>query len=404
MREAKLEPTVVTCSAGISACEKGAQWQRALALLGEMWDAKLEPDDISYCAAISACEKAERWSEALGLFHEMSERGLSPDAIACSAVLLALERGEAGIRMRRLLRVPPPGADPARTGGAPASSPSRGPRGAGGLHLCIFQGGAQGVGGWALSGGSKQNRWDVVLDGLLQCVMMDGEWPQEVRASAFVGPDCVHLSGRVQEWAMPAVGRRHSGAAAFQPVTLQSWEDALWWSRGRAGLPGLEWSLAQAAPGSLEASRGQQLERLRAELARMPEAAAVLAFTPARPDVTYDQLRELGSGRSPRPGHVYVLMGGAHGFDDDDDRDGAFAAKVLEAFSARFGDGRVVRVSLGAGETSRDGPEPKFTLASVASFVSAEHTRGALRQAVAGVEVHCQNTRAHEAASPSMLT
>eukprot|EP00959_Pyramimonas_sp_CCMP1952_P170945 3572324-Pyramimonas_sp.AAC.1 len=28
----------------MSACEKGNQWQRALALLSEMWEAKLEPD------------------------------------------------------------------------------------------------------------------------------------------------------------------------------------------------------------------------------------------------------------------------------------------------------------------------------------------------------------------------
>ncbi|CAK0907830.1 unnamed protein product [Prorocentrum cordatum] len=48
MREAKLEPTVIfSYSAGISACEKGDQWQRALALLSEMREAKLEPNTIS---------------------------------------------------------------------------------------------------------------------------------------------------------------------------------------------------------------------------------------------------------------------------------------------------------------------------------------------------------------------
>ncbi|CAK0790251.1 unnamed protein product [Prorocentrum cordatum] len=259
---------------------------------------------------------------------------------------------------------------------------------------CTSSGGEQGVEGWALDRGSVQNRWDALLDGLLQGVMMDGGWPQEVRASVFVGPDTVDLSGQVQEWSMPVVaGRRHGKAAVFQPVTFQSWEDALWWSRGRAGLPGLEWRLAPAAPESLASARRQQLEGLRAELARLPEAAAVLVFTPARPDVSYDQLRDLGERRSPRPGCVYVLMGGAHGFDDSDDRDGAFAAEVLAAFSERFGDDRVVRVSLGAGEPSRDESEPKFTLASVASFVSVEHTRGALRQAIAGVDAYRNKTR-----------
>ncbi|CAK0808031.1 unnamed protein product [Prorocentrum cordatum] len=37
---------VISCSAGISACEKGDQWQRALALLSEMWEVKLEPDSL----------------------------------------------------------------------------------------------------------------------------------------------------------------------------------------------------------------------------------------------------------------------------------------------------------------------------------------------------------------------
>ena len=48
---------LVSYSAGISACEKGEQWQRALALLGEMWESNMVPDEIIYNAGISACEK-----------------------------------------------------------------------------------------------------------------------------------------------------------------------------------------------------------------------------------------------------------------------------------------------------------------------------------------------------------
>ncbi|CAK0861375.1 unnamed protein product [Prorocentrum cordatum] len=47
MREAKLRLDAFSFSAGISACEKSHQWQRALALLGEMRAARLEPDVIS---------------------------------------------------------------------------------------------------------------------------------------------------------------------------------------------------------------------------------------------------------------------------------------------------------------------------------------------------------------------
>ena len=38
---------LVSYNGGISACEKGEQWQRALSLLSEMWEAKLEPGVIS---------------------------------------------------------------------------------------------------------------------------------------------------------------------------------------------------------------------------------------------------------------------------------------------------------------------------------------------------------------------
>ena len=45
---------LVSYSAGISACEKGEQWQRALALLSEMLEAKLDPDAASYSPTIVA--------------------------------------------------------------------------------------------------------------------------------------------------------------------------------------------------------------------------------------------------------------------------------------------------------------------------------------------------------------
>ncbi|CAK0840714.1 unnamed protein product [Prorocentrum cordatum] len=49
MRAASLEPDVISYNSGISACEKGEQWQCALSLLGEMWSIKLEPDVSDDC-------------------------------------------------------------------------------------------------------------------------------------------------------------------------------------------------------------------------------------------------------------------------------------------------------------------------------------------------------------------
>ncbi|CAK0794992.1 unnamed protein product [Prorocentrum cordatum] len=79
-------------NAGISACEKGDQWQRALALLGEMREAKLEPDGISYSAGISACEKGEQWQRALALLSEMWEMKMKPDIIISSITTLGSAR------------------------------------------------------------------------------------------------------------------------------------------------------------------------------------------------------------------------------------------------------------------------------------------------------------------------
>ncbi|CAK0882278.1 unnamed protein product, partial [Prorocentrum cordatum] len=102
MREAKLEPNVISYSAGISTCEKGEQWQRALALLSEMREAKLEGNVISYSAGISACEKARQWQLALALLREMREAKLEPNVISYSAGISACEKALGSARARQM--------------------------------------------------------------------------------------------------------------------------------------------------------------------------------------------------------------------------------------------------------------------------------------------------------------
>merc|ERR1712050_522266 len=79
---------------GISACEKGAQWPRALSLFDEMQMARIQPDVITFNAAISACEKGAQWPRALSLFDGMQKARIQPDVITFNAAIHAC--GSAG--------------------------------------------------------------------------------------------------------------------------------------------------------------------------------------------------------------------------------------------------------------------------------------------------------------------
>ncbi|CAK0880673.1 unnamed protein product [Prorocentrum cordatum] len=92
MWNASMEPSVIfSYNAGISACEKSEQWQRALSLISEMWEVKMEPD-VSYNTGISACEKGEQWLWSLAIFRDMREAKLEPDVTFISATTLGSAR------------------------------------------------------------------------------------------------------------------------------------------------------------------------------------------------------------------------------------------------------------------------------------------------------------------------
>ncbi|CAK0880672.1 unnamed protein product [Prorocentrum cordatum] len=81
-----------TFNSAISACWKGEQWQRALALFSKMPEAKLQSDVISYSAAISACAKGEKWQQASALLSDMWQAKVELDAISYSSATSACER------------------------------------------------------------------------------------------------------------------------------------------------------------------------------------------------------------------------------------------------------------------------------------------------------------------------
>ncbi|CAK0867585.1 unnamed protein product [Prorocentrum cordatum] len=92
MWESKLEPSVISYNAGISACEKSKQWQRALSLLAEMRKSRLEPNVISYNAGIYACERCGPWWQVLSLLSEMRDIILEPDEVNYNLGITAYER------------------------------------------------------------------------------------------------------------------------------------------------------------------------------------------------------------------------------------------------------------------------------------------------------------------------
>ncbi|CAE8597308.1 unnamed protein product [Polarella glacialis] len=93
MLEGRLEVNVFHCSAAISACEKGGQWQLALSLLRTMPDMRVTPNEVSYSAAISACEKGGQWQLALSLLNIMPDMQLMPNKFSYSAAISACEKG-----------------------------------------------------------------------------------------------------------------------------------------------------------------------------------------------------------------------------------------------------------------------------------------------------------------------
>lgn len=87
---------VISYSSAMSACEKGRQGHRALALLAELMDGRLEVDAICLNAAMSACEKSGLWRMAIHL----ADGGSNP-AISAMSRLAPHGRGRVATRSYR---------------------------------------------------------------------------------------------------------------------------------------------------------------------------------------------------------------------------------------------------------------------------------------------------------------
>ncbi|CAK0853785.1 unnamed protein product, partial [Prorocentrum cordatum] len=81
-------------SAGISACEKGVQWQRALSLLRDMREAKLMPNLIIQSAGVLACDRGGQGQQATWLLRETWDAKLESNVASFSDAIIIAMRGK----------------------------------------------------------------------------------------------------------------------------------------------------------------------------------------------------------------------------------------------------------------------------------------------------------------------
>ncbi|CAE7286311.1 unnamed protein product [Symbiodinium pilosum] len=89
MPAARVIADEISFNAGISACEKGGEWQMALCLLSQMPAARVIADEISFSAGISACEKGGEWQMALFWLSQMPAARVIANEISFSAGITA---------------------------------------------------------------------------------------------------------------------------------------------------------------------------------------------------------------------------------------------------------------------------------------------------------------------------
>eukprot|EP00439_Symbiodinium_sp_Y106_P036570 s1909_g4.t1 len=323
---------------------------------------QLAADVVTYSSVMSACAPGGNWQVVLDMLAAMRMATLELDSIAHDASQRAFEAAEIQLRHRRLRLTSRPLV-------AAKSSLLQGIR----LHFCIFQAEEQGLSGWTLEQGSLQNRWDVILDGLLKAVMMDGQWPRDVAAHAFVGADAVHITGAIQEQVMPIVGYK-AGRAQYQPATPKAFEETLWRSCEEEGLQGIRWELGGAKE-SLEDAKEAQLANLDALLSEIKAAGTAIAFATKDARGSYGDLLRSSQASRGLVETLFLLLGGAHGFDGLDDVDGSHQEAILNRFRDHLGDSGVACLVLGS---SLEDP-PKLSLANVVSFLRVEDLQGHLR-------------------------
>merc|ERR1712185_184795 len=76
------------CSAVITACAEALQWTTAIDLLARSMPSwHLRPDAIAFSAALTACQRSWRWQQALYLLADAKQCALSPGAVSMALAI-----------------------------------------------------------------------------------------------------------------------------------------------------------------------------------------------------------------------------------------------------------------------------------------------------------------------------
>eukprot|EP00927_Polykrikos_kofoidii_P031074 TRINITY_DN26736_c0_g1_i1.p1 TRINITY_DN26736_c0_g1~~TRINITY_DN26736_c0_g1_i1.p1 ORF type:complete len:516 (-),score=84.66 TRINITY_DN26736_c0_g1_i1:41-1363(-) len=94
MVERRVEPTLCSFNAVISACDKGHFWEKALCLLLSAGKQECGPDVITFNASIGACSRGRQWERALELLLLMMDLRVCPTVTSFNTCMIAWEEGE----------------------------------------------------------------------------------------------------------------------------------------------------------------------------------------------------------------------------------------------------------------------------------------------------------------------
>jgi len=86
-------PDNVAYRLAISACARGGDWVKGIALLNEMKEVTGKADVIAYTAAITGCEYAGEWQHAFSLLEMMIREKVDPNEVTMAAIISSCATG-----------------------------------------------------------------------------------------------------------------------------------------------------------------------------------------------------------------------------------------------------------------------------------------------------------------------